>query len=363
MDQATLRTQKSRKVVAKFWLSPDPSDDYYGTGPEFDRPAAKGQQAMPPHLWRAHRRSLALTAVLAVATGSMLGASQTLVSGTIPAPDASKSQVWSDVADGFAATDGTTTGGTAGETVTVTTYEDLVKYSSAGPPYVIKVAGTVEIPYFAGQVRVASDKTLVGVGRTGAIANGGFSLDDGVSNVIIRNLTFKEGVASSGIELGAVDHVWIDHNSVSRVSATALDLLSDISNVTLSWNILNGHGKDLGIDWAGVGTTKITLHHNRLINVRQLTLGAQELRYAHLYNNYLEDVESVVPGPLVNSTVLLEQNYVEDVGDLNRNSAIGKLAEGEPFEPSDSYAYVLDQPATLPSRVTKYAGPQVNIGR
>ncbi|WP_222708932.1 RICIN domain-containing protein [Nonomuraea sp. C10] len=62
-------------------------------------------------------------------------------------PVSTGGRTWPGTADGFAATSGgglsTTTGGAAGQTVTVTTYADLVRYATASQPYVIRVNGTL----------------------------------------------------------------------------------------------------------------------------------------------------------------------------------------------------------------------------
>jgi hypothetical protein len=105
-------------------------------------------------------------------------------------------RTWSTNADGFAGTSGmgvtTTTGGAAGTTVTVTTYADLVRYATATEPYVIRVNGAITVSPYGTEIRVASDKTVVGVGTGGQIVNGGFFLASGVHNVIIRNLTIRD---------------------------------------------------------------------------------------------------------------------------------------------------------------------------
>lgn len=93
-----------------------------------------------------------------------------------------------DAADsGFATLNGGTTGGAAGETVTVTTQDELSEYAGAEEPYVIKLSGRINIDPLGTEIEVASDKTIVGVGTDGEIYGGGFFLD-GSENVILRNL-------------------------------------------------------------------------------------------------------------------------------------------------------------------------------
>ena len=42
------------------------------------------------------------------------------------------------------------------------------------------------------EIRVASNKTIIGVGTSATIVKGGFFLAVGVHNVIIRNLTIRD---------------------------------------------------------------------------------------------------------------------------------------------------------------------------
>ena len=100
-------------------------------------------------------------------------------------------RTWSNVADGFAATGGGTTGGAAGPTVTVTTFADLQKYVTATTPYVIKVNAAITVTPKGTELKVQSNKTIIGVGTKGQIVGGGFFLGTGVKNVIIRNLTIR----------------------------------------------------------------------------------------------------------------------------------------------------------------------------
>src|SRR5699024_4510804 len=73
---------------------------------------------------------------------------------------------WTDEPIGFAALPGEgldgTTGGAAGETVTVTTQEELAEYAEAEEPYTILVEGTIEMDAFGETIDVASVR---GTGR------------------------------------------------------------------------------------------------------------------------------------------------------------------------------------------------------
>ena len=96
-----------------------------------------------------------------------------------------------DVADGFASLDSGTTGGLGGTEVVVNNVEDLRTYAAAKGPHIIKVEGTITVDPAGEELEVSSDKTIIGVGDSAYIENGGFGIH-GVSNVIIRNLRISE---------------------------------------------------------------------------------------------------------------------------------------------------------------------------
>lgn len=103
-----------------------------------------------------------------------------------------------DAADGFASLNGGTTGGAGGTVVTVTTQADLAKYANTAGKYIIKVPGRIAISPKGTEIKVASDKTIIGTTTSSEIFEGGFMLP-GSKNVIFRNL--KIGKRAINIEL------------------------------------------------------------------------------------------------------------------------------------------------------------------
>lgn len=98
-----------------------------------------------------------------------------------------------DAADGFASLNGGTTGGAGGTVVTVTTQADLTKYAGMVGKYIIKIPGRIAISPKGTEIKVASDKTIIGTTTSSEIFEGGFMLP-GSKNVIIRNLKIGERV-------------------------------------------------------------------------------------------------------------------------------------------------------------------------
>ncbi|AOS64562.1 pectate lyase family protein [Actinoalloteichus hymeniacidonis] len=332
------------------------------------------------------RRSVVLIALLATVGGVV-----SVAPATADAPPAG--QVYSDVADGFAGTSGLgverTTGGEGGETVTVTDYESLVRYATAPEPYVIRVGGEITVTPYGTEIRVASDKTIVGVGLVGHIVNGGFFLGDGVHNVIIRNLTIRDTLMEEddpddkdfdydGIQLDNAHHVWIDHNTITRMNDGLIDSRKDTTYLTVSWNVLAENNKSFGIGWTDNVTSRITIHHNWIRDTNQRNPSADNIAYAHLYNNYLQNVRSTGNHSRGATKMVLENSYFDNVKDPYYLDAAAELREsgnivvnstgkrdsgGSAFNPSDFYSYTLDSAADIPALLGTEAGPQADIGQ
>ncbi|MFC7535337.1 RICIN domain-containing protein [Actinoplanes sp. GCM10030250] len=295
---------------------------------------------------------------------------------------------WPATADGFAATGGGTTGGAGGTTVTVTTYADLLRYATAGTAHIIRVNGTITVPTMGYEIPVKSNKTIVGVGKNGRIKNGGFFLGAGVRNIIIRNLTIGDTAMASddpddkdfdydGIQMDTADHVWIDHNTFTNINDGYIDSRKDTNYVTVSWNKMGDHNKNFGIGWTENTTARMTIHHNWIFNTNQRNPSADNLLYAHLYNNYLQNVTSYGNYARGATKMVIENSYFEKVKDpyyadataqLKQSGSIlvsctGKAAaSGSAFTPSSFYPYALDPAANVPALVKAGTGPQVDIG-
>ncbi|TYB66673.1 hypothetical protein FXF51_16365 [Nonomuraea sp. PA05] len=301
-------------------------------------------------------------------------------------------RTWPNNADGFAATSGnglsTTTGGAAGTTVTVTNYADLVRYATAGAPYVIKVGGPITVTPYGTEIRVASNKTIVGVGTRGHIVNGGFFLGSGVSNVIIRNLTIRDTRMADddpgddaydydGIQMDTAHHIWIDHNHITRMNDGLIDSRKDTSYLTISWNVLAENNKAFGIGWTENVTSRMTIHHNWLHDNNSRNPSTDNVAYAHLYNNYLQNISGYGNYSRGATKMVIENSYYDNVkdpyyrddaaqlrqsGSIVVNSSGQQETGGSAFTPSSFYSYTLDPAASVPSLLRTYAGPQANIG-
>jgi pectate lyase len=291
-----------------------------------------------------------------------------------------------DKADGFASLNGGTTGGTGGTVVTVTTHAQLDQYATAAGKYIIKVSGKITLSPKGTEIRVASDKTIIGIGATGEISEGGFFLN-GVKNIIIRNLRIGntyvpedwEGKTQDwdAIQMDTASNVWIDHCHLERGGDGLIDSRKDTNYLTVSYTILRNHNKAFGIGWTENLIAQATIHHNYFNNVHQRNPSADNLKYAHLYNNYMKNATSYGHYVRGSTNARIENVYFQSVKNpLTKDStatlqASGNVYEsctgtiatnsGTAFSPSSFYSYSLDATANVKSIVQAQAGRQANI--
>lgn len=359
-----------------------------------------------PHMpaGSSHRsRRTRLGVAIAVSTALAAGFAATTANGATeprnspyPASSAASPVRVDEAADGFASVDALgqdgTYGGRGGETVTVRTLADLEKYATAAQPYVIVVAAAITMDPKGKEIKVASDKTIIGSGTSGHIVGGGFFLGQGVHNVIIRNLTIRDSYAGTwndkehdwdAIQMDGAHHVWIDHNDLRNMADGLIDSRKDTTYLTVSWNRLQHDNKAFGIGWTENTTADITIHHNWFHETEQRNPSTDNVAHAHLYNNFLQDD----PGTDITSSygnyarghtnMVLENSYFDGLnnpvtrdntatlvqrgsvfaGTSGRNESGG----GTSFDPRSYYVYTLDAAADVPALVKAGAGPRSSI--
>ncbi|MEV1064722.1 pectinesterase family protein [Streptomyces sp. NPDC050263] len=341
---------------------------------------------------------LALTAAGSLAYGTDLGlfgadAQARASAATAAAP------AWATAsADGFASVDALgqngTYGGRDGKTVTVKTLADLEKYATAAEPYVIVVAATITMDPVGKEIKVQSNKTIVGSGTSGHIVGGGFFLGQGVHNVIIRNLTIRDAYQGvwndkehdfDAIQMDGAHHVWIDHNDLRHMADGLIDSRKDTTYLTVSWNKLSQENKAFGIGWTENTTADITIHHNWIRETEQRNPSTDNVAHAHLYNNFLEDVAGTdIKSSYGNysrgkTNMLLENSYFQGLTNPVVRDATATLVQrgnvfsgttgknesggtGAAWDPRTYYAYTLDKAADVPALLKAGVGPRTSIG-
>lgn len=338
----------------------------------------------------------ALAAAGTLAYGTAFG-----VFGTDARPEAKAADTpapaWARaVADGFASVDALgqngTYGGRDGRTVTVRTLAELEKYAAAPEPYVIVVAGTITVNPTGKEIKVASDKTVIGSGTSGHIVGGGFFLGPGVHNVIIRNLTIRDtyqGVWNDkehdfdAVQMDGAHHVWIDHNDLRHMADGLIDSRKDTTYVTVSWNRLGNNNKTFGIGWTDNVTADLTIHHNWIRETEQRNPSTDNVAHAHLYNNLLQDdagtniTSSYGNYARGRTRMVLENSYFQGVNNPVTKDGTAALVQrgnifsgttgrnesgGTAFDPRTFYPYTPDPAAAVPALLRSGAGPRSSLG-
>jgi pectate lyase len=247
------------------------------------------------------------TTIISAISAGVLAAGTVGVISTLDASAAESSPV------GWASQNGGTKGG-ASTTVTVTTAAALKTALSSSTSQTVKISGLISI---TGLYSVASNKTILGVGSASGVTGGGFDLN-GVKNVIIRNLVFKNA-SDDSINLTASTNVWIDHNDLSNGYDGLIDIKRGSDFVTVSWNHLHNHDKAmlLGHDDANsaqdTGHLRVTYVHNWFDATTQRHPRVRFGNPVHVLNNYYNGIGSYGVGAAINAGVLVEGNYFENV--------------------------------------------------
>lgn len=222
---------------------------------------------------------------------------------------------------GYCTQNGGTTGGAAGETVTVTSVDDLTTYAESDDPYTIIVSGALT---GSAKIRVGSDKTIYG--ESGSSIEGvGLYVKD-VSNVILRNLKISKVVADNGDAIGiqAAANVWVDHCDLSSDLDNGKDYydgLLDVTHasewVTVSNTYLHDHYKaslvghsDSNAD-EDTGTLHVTYANNywKNINSRQPSV---RFGTVHIVNNYWEAAQGTGVNTRMGAQVFIESSAFSD---------------------------------------------------
>ena len=255
--------------------------------------------------------------------------------------------------------------------VTVSSGSALISAIQQGNQTVY-VSGSISI---SGMNDVASNTAIIGLGTNARITGGGLDID-GVTNVIVQNITF-EGADDDAINIQeGSTHVWVDHCSFGPCSDGQVDIKRESDFITISWNhsygghdhcFLLGHSDSHTED---IGHLRVTYHHNyfegegRNPRVRFSAL-------CHVYNNYYNGCNYGVASTQ-DAECLVEGNYFNNVDDPclvgYASSGDGDLVErnnvynnsGSPETrgsvPNPSYSYSLQSATDARSAVINGAG-------
>lgn len=273
-----------------------------------------------------------------------------------------------------------TTGGAGGATVTVAS---LSAFQSAVTGSTAKKVQVLGILSGTGQIKVGSNKTIIGVGNNSGFAGVGLSLD-GVTNVIIRNLKISKVVGTDAITIiHSANHIWVDHNDLSSDRTHDKDFYDGLLDITLqsdfvtvSWNRFHDHFKTSLIsasddNTSDIGHLRVTYHHNWFFNDGSRT---PSLRFGtgHVYNNYFQNVDDAIHSRM-GAQMLIQNNVFSNVGTAIRTNgdstqdgfanASGNIYNGATVTitqvgsfTSAPYSFTLDSASSVVSSVTASSG-------
>jgi pectate lyase len=266
-----------------------------------------------------------------------------------------------------------TTGGAGGQTVTVSSASAFLSAVQSSSPTIVQVSGSISL---SGMNKVASNKTIVGLGTSGRLTGGGLNVSK-VSNVIIQNLTIT-GSGDDNINVEYSTRVFIDHNSLSDANDGNLDIKRASDNITVSWNRFHNQDKNALLGHSDSnsgednGKLRVTYHHNYFDGVNQRNPRVRFGNPVHVYNNYYRNIGSYGVASTENAGVLVEKNYFENVEDpyhLGEGSSdAGSLVARDNYKVNSGagqtggsvagipYSYSTDTAANVKSIVTSGAG-------
>ncbi|KAL4987310.1 pectate lyase plyB [Aspergillus falconensis] len=225
---------------------------------------------------------------------------------------------------GYCTQNGGTTGGAAGDTVTVTNLADLTEAAESDGPLTVIVSGSIS---GSAKIRVASDKTIFG--ESGSSITGiGFYIRR-VNNVIMRNLKISKVDADNGDAIGidASSNVWVDHCDLSGDLSGGkddLDGLLDISHgaewITVSNTYFHDHWKGSLIGHSDnnededLGALHVTYANNHWYNVYSRT---PLIRFAtvHIINNYWDSLIDTGVNCRMDAQVLIQSSAFHNCPD------------------------------------------------
>lgn len=236
---------------------------------------------------------------------------------------------------GYAGVEGetytTTTGGIGGDTIVVTSLDELRSFAKNreknSTPAILIIHGKLEVApsevitfkHGANLSILGHEAELVGIGIR--IWN--------YHNVIIQNLKIREVFyPDDALSVEECHHVWINHNELHSkigpgIGVDTYDGLLDIKKgsryITVSWNHFHHHMKCMLIGHTDNATQgeidrdmRITIHHN----IFEYTNGRNpSLRWgaAHIFNNYYGNIDDYAIALRQGAHGLIENNIFHNV--------------------------------------------------
>jgi pectate lyase len=279
----------------------------------------------------------------------------------------------------------TTTGGANGDVVTARTAKELAEYASHTEPLTILIEGAITGD---GVVKIASDKTLLGLGESTSLKNIELNMS-GVSNVIIRNLHISH--ARDAIALRRTHHVWVDHCDLSECGDGLLDINHQSDFVTVSWTRFSKHHKTMLIN-SGTsqpedsGYLNTTIHHcwfdgsdtrnprvgygkvhvfNCLYSRNDYGIGLHSQCLVLAERNHFDQVKNPIKQMYRPDPTDIHHGFCESVENVFQDCRGTQDDEGKSFSAKEFYEYdsAMDEVDHVPEIVRMNVGPKKHIGK
>jgi|GEM_PF-781622 len=252
---------------------------------------------------------------------------------------------------GFATLSGGTTGGAGGDSVLVTTAEQLYELmhereNKSTMPLVVQISGTLSGYSSKISVKRTGNISIIGLGTDAGLNGFGIKVVE-CDNIIIRNLKFADCHVDEkdALELDACQNVWVDHCTFTDSPANdpsgskhdgLLDIKNGSCNITVSYNYFTNHRQTclLGHTESQTADTVMTVTYYR--NWFDGTYSRHpRIRFAkaHIVNNLYTDIQSYGVGVTCQAQVLVEANYFENTPIpvlISRVNDPGETLSGDP---------------------------------
>ena len=172
------------------------------------------------------------------------------------------------------------------------------------------------------RLNVASNKTIVGLGRGALIRGVSFNLGP-IQNVVMRNLAIfdvNRGLIEAGDALGleGCSDVWLDHLTTKWISDGMTDISPGTKNVTLSWmhydGLMDEACRGHHTHASTISDSSITIHHTFFDHTdSHAPLVSDSEARVHIFNNWIQDDVGYGVAASCGAQVLLEGTTFSNV--------------------------------------------------
>lgn len=225
---------------------------------------------------------------------------------------------------------------------------------------------------FTDFIKIAPESNTIIIGINNAIIRGGSMLIENKQNVIIKNITFQDGIdpfprhekndgfnaRNDCIGIDNSSNIWIDHCTFEdtltlgaalngedwQIYDGLCDIKNDSTNITISYCIFKNHNKAMLIGSSDLnGDNKkrfITIQNNYFLNCKQRCPMVRNSRI-HIFNNVYENVKITSINARKDSIVCSQNNFFKNSKDPIENDGVISSDDSSIFDIAPKYKYTL----------------------